>query len=243
MSYDFQLIKPDFFKASLGLIVLKSDETIEQEFRSIINNNISLLHSRIPCHPKVTPETLSQMEIDLPAAAELLPTTAGYDVIGYACTSASTIIGTDKVKSLIQSKHANTQVTDPIDSVIKAMKKLNCKKIAFVSPYSATVTEVLKNYLEKQSFQITDIICFNEDNDSIVAKISEHDTLRAIIDVNDSSNDAVFASCTNLKTFNIINEAESLIKKPVISSNLALAWNMLSMSEVNTVSAPGTLFN
>ena len=243
MSYDFQLIKPDFYKASLGLIVLKSDETIEQEFRSIIDNDISLLHSRIPCHPKVTPETLSQMEIDLPTAAELLPSTARYDVIGYACTSASTIIGTDKVKSLIQSKHTNTQVTDPIDSVIKAMKKLNCKKIAFVSPYSATVTEVLKNYLEKKGFEITNIICFEEDNDSVVAKISEHDTLRAIVDVNNSSNEAVFASCTNLKTFNIINEAEKSIKKPVISSNLALAWNMLNISGVKNVNAPGALFN
>jgi maleate isomerase len=243
MSYDFQLIKPDFYKASLGLIVLKSDETIEQEFRSIIDNDISLLHSRIPCHPKVTPETLSQMEIDLPTAAELLPSTARYDVIGYACTSASTIIGTDKIKSLIQSKHTNTQVTDPIDSVIKAMKKLNCKKIAFVSPYSATVTEVLKNYLEKKGFEITNIICFEEDNDSVVAKISEHDTLRAIVDVNNSSNEAVFASCTNLKTFNIINEAEKSIKKPVISSNLALAWNMLNISGVKNVNAPGALFN
>jgi maleate isomerase len=243
MSYDFQLIKPDFYKASLGLIVLKSDETIEQEFRSIIDNDISLLHSRIPCHPKVTPETLSQMEIDLPTAAELLPSTARYDVIGYACTSASTIIGTDKVKSLIQSKHTDTQVTDPIDSVIKAMKKLNCKKIAFVSPYSATVTEVLKNYLEKKGFEITNIICFEEDNDSVVAKISEHDTLRAIVDVNNSSNEAVFASCTNLKTFNIINEAEKSIKKPVISSNLALAWNMLNISGVKNVNAPGALFN
>jgi maleate isomerase len=243
MSYDFQLIKPDFYKASLGLIVLKSDETIEQEFRSIIDNDISLLHSRIPCHPKVTPETLSQMEIDLPTAAELLPSTARYDVIGYACTSASTIIGTDKIKSLIQSKHTNTQVTDPIDSVIKAMKKLNCKKIAFVSPYSATVTEVLKNYLEKKGIEITNIICFEEDNDSVVAKISEHDTLRAIVDVNNSSNEAVFASCTNLKTFNIINEAEKSIKKPVISSNLALAWNMLNISGVKNVNAPGALFN
>tara|TARA_B100000965_G_scaffold359989_1_gene340415 strand:- start:665 stop:1396 length:732 start_codon:yes stop_codon:yes gene_type:complete len=243
MSYDFQLIKPDFYKASLGLIVLKSDETIEQEFRSIIDNDISLLHSRIPCHPKVTPETLSQMEIDLPTAAELLPTTARYDVIGYACTSASTIIGTDKVKSLIQSKHTNTQVTDPIDSVIKAMKKLNCKKIAFVSPYSTTVTEVLKNYLEKKGIEITNIICFEEDNDSVVAKISEHDTLRAMIDVNNSNNEAVFASCTNLKTFNIIGEAEKLIKKPVISSNLALAWNMFNISGVKNINGPGALFN
>ncbi len=243
MSYNFELIKPDFYKASLGLIVLKSDETIEHEFRSILDNNISLLHSRIPCHPKVTPETLSKMEIDLPAAAELLPSTRRYNVIGYACTSASTIIGSDRVKSLIQSKHANIEVTDPIDSVIKALKKLNCKKISFVSPYSTTVTEVLKNYLEKKGFEITNIICFEEDNDSIVAKISENDTLRAIIDINNSDNEVVFASCTNLKTFNIINEAESLIKKPVISSNLALAWNMLTISEVKNVNAPGALFS
>ena len=69
------------------------------------------------------------MEINIPNAAELLPSSVNYNVIGYACTSASTIIGTEKVQSLIQSKHSNTNVTDPIDSVKKALKKLNCKKI------------------------------------------------------------------------------------------------------------------
>ena len=243
MSFNFKLIKPDFFKANLGLIVLKSDETIEHEFRSILDPEVSLLHSRIPCHLQVTPETLSKMEIDLPAAAELLPSSVNYNVIGYACTSASTIIGTKNVQSLIQSKHPNTNVTDPIDSVKKALKKLNCKKIAFVSPYSSIVTDVLKNYMEAQGFKITNLICFEEDNDSVVAKISEEDTLRAIIEINNSESEAVFASCTNLKTFNIINEAESIIKKPVISSNLALAWNMLDISGIESTNAPGALFN
>ena len=73
MSFNFKLIKPDFFKANLGLIVLKSDETIEHEFRSILDPEVSLLHSRIPCHLQVTPETLSEMEINIPTAAELLP--------------------------------------------------------------------------------------------------------------------------------------------------------------------------
>ena len=242
MSFDFKLIEPNFHKATMGLIVLKSDETIEYEFRSILNSDIALLHSRIPCHPKVTPETLLQMEIDLPEAAELLPSSLEYNVIGYACTSASTIIGTDKVRFLIQSKHTNVQVTDPIDSVKKALKKLKCKKIAFVSPYSKIVTGVLKKYMESEGFEITNLICFNEDNDSVVAKISEEDTLRAIIEINNLENEAVFASCTNLKTFNIINEAEKKINKPVISSNLALAWNMLNISGISNLNAPGVLF-
>jgi maleate isomerase len=243
MTFNFKLIKPDYHKANLGLIVLKSDETIEYEFRSILGPDISLLHSRIPCHSHVTPETLSKMEIDLPTAAELLPSSVNYNVIGYACTSASTIIGTDKVQSLIQAKHLNTQVTDPIDSVKKALKKLKSKKIAFVSPYSSKVTDVLKKYMEIQGFQITNLICFDEDNDSVVAKISEEDTLRAIIEINNSESDAVFASCTNLKTFNIIDEAENKIKKPVVSSNLALAWNMLNISGIKNTNAPGALFN
>ena len=97
--------------------------------------------------------------------------------------------------------------------------------------------------MEENGFQITNLICFNEDDDSIVAKISENDTLRAIIEVSGSENDAVFVSCTNLKTFNIINKAEDRIKKPVISSNLALAWNMLNISGVQNINAPGILFN
>lgn len=243
MSFKFKLINSNFYDATMGLIVLKSDETIEHEFRSILSSNISLMHSRILCHQKVTPETLTEMEIELPKAVELLPSSVNYNVIGYACTSASTIIGTDKVKSLIQSVHFNVQVTDPIESVKKALNKLDCKKIAFVSPYSEIVTDVLKKYIEEHGFQITNLICFDEDDDSIVAKISENDILRAIIEVNGSENDAVFVSCTNLKTFNIINKAEDRIKKPVISSNLALAWNMLNISGVQNINAPGILFN
>ena len=78
MSFDFKLIKPDFYNAIMGLIVLKSDETIEHEFRSILSSNAALLHSRIPCHSHVTPETLLQMEVDLPAAAKLLPSSLYY---------------------------------------------------------------------------------------------------------------------------------------------------------------------
>ena len=36
-------------------------------------------------------------------------------------------------ESLVQSKHKDVAVTDPIDSDKKALKRLNCKKIAFVS--------------------------------------------------------------------------------------------------------------
>jgi maleate isomerase len=243
MAFEFELNKPDFYSARLGLIVLQSDETIEHEIRSAINSSIALYHSRIPCQPTVTPETLAQMKIDLPQAAELLPSSVDFDAIGYACTSGATVIGSKIVQSLVQLKHKDVAVTDPIDSVKRALKRLNCKKIAFVSPYEVSVTDVLQNHIQDEGFKITNTITFNEKNDSVVAKIREEDTLRAIIEANNNDCDAVFASCTNLKTFNIIEEAEKKIGKPVISSNLALIWNMFELAGIKKVQAPGILFN
>ena len=45
-------------QVSMGLIVLQTDETIENEFRSILGKNFKLYHSRIPSHQKVTPKNL-----------------------------------------------------------------------------------------------------------------------------------------------------------------------------------------
>ncbi|MFT5000742.1 MAG: maleate isomerase, partial [Planctomycetota bacterium] len=55
--------------AALGLIVLKTDETMEVELRGVFAAaNVACYHTRIPSHPLVTSETLAQMEKDLPGS-------------------------------------------------------------------------------------------------------------------------------------------------------------------------------
>ena len=77
--------------------MLKSDETIENEFRQIIPGQCDLYHSRIPSQPEVTAETLMQMKADLPDAAAAIPASFGMDVIGYACTSGRPSSGLRKL--------------------------------------------------------------------------------------------------------------------------------------------------
>ena len=101
---NFELDDNRYYKARLGLIVLQSDETIEQEFRTILDESISINHSRIYCDNIVSNENLELMEKELPAASALLPDIQ-YDSIGYACTSGATVIGSDKIESLINKKH------------------------------------------------------------------------------------------------------------------------------------------
>jgi maleate cis-trans isomerase len=55
--------------------------------------------------------------------------------------------------------------------------------------------------------------------------------------------EAVFASCTNLRTLPVIETCERRLGKPVISSNLALAWHMMHLAGLPTAGrGPGRLF-
>ena len=93
MALSYALEKPR--AASLGLIVLETDETLENEARSAIPSEASLHHTRIYSAPTVTPDTLAAMEAKLPDAAGTFPGHVTYDAIGYCCTSGATVIGHD----------------------------------------------------------------------------------------------------------------------------------------------------
>ena len=86
-------------RANIGIIVLRTDQTLEHEFANLLNlAGVALYHSRIPNEMEVTKENLANMEEELPVAAALLPALFNFDVIGYGCTSGSTIIGEKMLK-------------------------------------------------------------------------------------------------------------------------------------------------
>ena len=84
--------------AKLGLIVLQSDETIEYEFWELISGlNLALHVSRISSDANVSEDGLMAMKKKLTTAASLFPEKLRFDAVGYACTSASSVIGSDIV--------------------------------------------------------------------------------------------------------------------------------------------------
>ena len=231
--------------AALGIVLLQSDETLEAEFRSIFNvNGVALFHTRIPMMPEVTPATLQQMHDDLPQAASLLPTARPLDVVGYGCTSGATVIGAKNVAAAIQSKHSSAKVTDPITAVMAACKHLGVSKIGLVTPYIATVSAAMRELLEENKISVVEFGSFEQVEDAVVARITPNSIFEAICTVGKAENvDAVFASCTSLQSFDIIEDAETAIGKPVITSNQALAWHMAKLAGVSDkIQGPGQLF-
>ncbi|MCA8868894.1 MAG: aspartate/glutamate racemase family protein [Rhodobacteraceae bacterium] len=229
---------------ALGLIVLKTDETLEVELREVfLASSIACYHARIPSHDLVTPETLAQMAADLPRAAALLPEGVDFGAIGYGCTSGATVIGSDNVARSVQASHPTAAVTDPIRAAVAALTAVGARRIGLLTPYVPEVTVAMQKLLEQNGFQVVAIRSFGQSADRIVARINLDSTLKAIEDIGKKDCDAVFVSCTNLRSFGLIEPAETLIGKPVISSNLALAWHMLTLAgRLKPGAAPGRLF-
>ena len=98
---NYELLSRDHVK-QLGLIVLQSDVTIEDEFRYYYaGKDVSLFTNRIPFENEVTADTLKQMEGHVGKTMSLFPLETEFDSIGYGCTSGSLHIGGDKIKQLI----------------------------------------------------------------------------------------------------------------------------------------------
>ena len=222
-------------RACLGAIVLATDETLEPEFaRMTARDGVALYHARIPMVPEVRTDTLAKMLVDLPSAATLLPQALDFDVIGYGCTSAATVIGPDAVAGAVQSVFPNARVTDPLSAIIAAGRALKVKRLAFVTPYLPEVSAQMRRRLTEAGFEIAAFGSFEERDDRRVAKISEASIGDAARNVAAQGPcDAIVISCTNLRCLGVIPEVEQATGLPVIASNQALAWHMLRLAGVD----------
>jgi len=217
-------------RATMGLVVLKTDEAMEGDFRAFIPaDGFALHHTRIPFDPRVTKETLGQMEQDLSASVRMLPDAAMFDVIGYGCTSGSAVIGEDRIAARIQSVFPDALTTNPLSATKAALSAMGAKRIAVVTPYVADVAETLRLRLAEAGFETVTQASFEQIEDASVARISPDSIYDAIVSTG-TGVDAVFASCTNLRTANVICRAEDALGVPVISSNQALAWHMMRLA-------------
>jgi maleate isomerase len=219
-------------EAALGLLVLETDQTIEDEFRFLLpETGVALYGARLHNDARITPETLAEMEKLIVPTARLLPTAVELGVIGFACTSGALVIGEDKVAERVREARRGVKVTDPVTAARAALAALGARRIALLTPYVRRINVSLRAALEARGMQIPAMASFNQDDDNVVARIAPRSLAEAIIRIGGSDAcDAVFVSCTSLRVARIVEKVEAKIGKPVTSSNHALAWHMLRLS-------------
>lgn len=231
-AFPYDLGDPAGRRAMLGLVVLQVDQTIESDFRRLFPDPDVALHvSRIPSGADLTPETIATMEETLPRAVALLPPAAAFDVVAYACTSGTTLIGQGRVAQLVRANARARAVTDPLSAALAAFGAEGVRSVAIVSPYVDSVAGPIRDAFEGAGIGVPVSVSFGEQQEARVARIDPASTRAAALSAGAAPEvDGVFLSCTNLQTLDIIDDLRTTLGKPVLSSNLALAWHMAALA-------------
>jgi len=228
-------IEPKFFDKSnprIGLITLGSDFRIEKDFNNVIyGKDIDLFVNRIHCYNPLTNESLIKMADEITDATnEILPYQK-IDCVAYGCTSGTVAAGYDKIKLKINLAKPDAKVTTPITSAIKALRKLDIKKISIFTPYTKLINESLIAYFDKENISINSLTYLDIASDLDIGKVDEDYLFEVLSKIDLKDSDALFISCTALPALSIIDKLEKKLKKVVLSSNQVLIWDTLN--EIN----------
>ena len=221
-------------RARIGLVVLATDHTLEHEFRRVVTMpGVAFYEARIRNSPQITPETLREMASSLTATTDLLLPGVEFDVIGYGCTSASMVLGEEKVFELVKKARPKAKVTTPITAAFAAFDAFKARRIGVLTPYRRDVNDIVRGYIEKKGYEVPVFGSFNEENDNTVAAIDAKSLQRGIeAIVARAKVDMVFVSCTSLRLVDAARDIERSIGIPVTASNHAMAWHCLRLAGI-----------
>jgi maleate isomerase len=222
------------WRARIGILVVASDVTCESELYRIVPEGVSIHTSRMTFPGAVTPEALEKLADEALRGTELL-IPACIDTVTFCCTSGSFIKGAGydrQIINTIKSRFPEVTATTTSTAVSAALEKLNVRKAAVATPYIHSVNEALKDYLEAEGISIVNIEGLGILEDQETNNLSPEATYRLASRVDVPEAEAIFISCTSLRSIEVIQTLETDLGKPVFSSNTATIWDALRKSGV-----------
>jgi len=234
------------WRASIGLIVLATDQTMEHEFRQLVRQRgVALYESRLWNDTNITRETLRAMRDLITPATKLILPGCKLDVVAFGCTSASMELGEDEVFRQIRAARPEVECTTPITAAFAAFEALRARRIGVLTPYALEVNENVRAYMTRRGADVVAFGTFDKRDDRDAARISPESVLEGVRAIARSTEvDAVFVSCTSLRLTEIIEAAEEAAGVPVTSSDHAMAWHCLRLAGLKeTVPGAGRLFS
>jgi len=223
------------WRCRIGLIIPSDNTVMESEFNKIILFNVKgvSVHTSRIFFENLTVENLFKMEEELERAARELKT-AEVDIIAFGCTSGSLIGGKDYDKKIINKIESSTNVkaTTTSTAVLHALQELGVKKIAVGTPYSSEINEKVRKFLEDNGYSVVKIVGLSITPDVNIGKQYPSVAYRLGKKANSHDADAIFLSCTDFRTIEIIDVLEKELNKPVISANQATLWHILRLMNI-----------
>ena len=155
----------------------------------------------------------------------------GAQAVAYGCTSGSYVLGPDGDAAIVADMRTNSGVpaTTTSTAATAALRALGVNRIAVLSPHVDELNVRLRAYLEASGLAVVNLVGLNQRGD--IEDIEPATTLDIVISrVDTPTAEAVFISCTGLRTAAVIDDIEASLAKPVITANQATLWHVARLA-------------
>lgn len=235
------------WRARIGLLYPAEGLVMEPEFHAMAPDGVSIHPTRIDLS-KATISGLSEMmDDDRIDVASRLYGRAPLHVLTFGGTSATFMRGIGYDKEIIARMEAalpGVPASTTSTASVRALQALGAKRVSFVGPYIKEITERGEKFFEASGFEVTgahglEIEDNLELNDLSLERVYDFAKKSA-----ETNADAIFISCTGIRTVGAIAALEADLGRPVVSAIQATFWDALRISGVNDVQAGfGSLFD
>ena len=219
-------------RARLGFVLIATEQTIEEDMFRLAPPGVGVHFTRVRIPNKITVATLAAVETELAEAAALLLPDGELDVVCYACTSGSIVIGEQRVMAELSRGAPKVRPTTLITSVIRALHAMHARRIVVATPYLDEINVLEQRYLQKRGFEVLDIQGMNIVKDTDMVRVTPDFIMEYAQSIDRPDADAIFVSCGALRTLDIIDDLEREVGKPVVASNQAMLWDVLRLAGV-----------
>jgi maleate isomerase len=149
------------------------------------------------------------------------------EVVAYLCTSGSFIKGIGYEKTLcdaICEAGAACAVTTS-GALLEALHDLELTRISVITPYDEQLTKLLHSFLAEAGTEVVRSTHLGLGGG--IWKVNYRTIAERIIAADSPDSEAIFVSCTNLPTYDLIAPLEQELGKPVLTANQLTIWACL----------------
>jgi maleate isomerase len=212
------------WERKLGLIVPSWNTVNEYEFQQVLIPAMSVHSMRI----KITAddeENFTWMATQVPAAAKLLAQ-AKVQAICYGCLAGGFIKGPGHDQEIIRDIESAAGIPGvaAAAAVVDALRALGITRVSVAGPYESWLNDKLVEYL--QAFGI-EVLALKGLGTSAHSSFTLQQNAELASEVDRPASQAIFISCSNFRTLEIIELLERKLNKPVLTSNMCSLWKLL----------------
>jgi maleate isomerase len=191
------------------------------------SREVAVYVARIPNANPTTMENLRAMQPRITETAALILPGERLDAVAYGCTSASVVIGDDVVEAAIREAKPGVPCVTPPSAARAAFDALGVRRISVLTPYSREISAPFVAYFVARGLEVANLACFGLEDDTVMARVTPASVVEAAVQVVRPEAEALFVSCTAVRSAEVAEAIEARIGRPVVTSNQAMFWRCL----------------